>query len=101
MLDELKKVLNILENISSKMDLKDNLINDAIMTKNYIEGYNNLCKEVPLDKDIGDENIGMTVHFDKKISDDLLVYSYFKRGDKNLFLNDFNNKLDLLFNMCI
>lgn len=102
MLDELKKVLNILENISFKMDLKDHLISDLVMTKNYIDGYNEIYeKEIPLDKDIGNENIGMTVHIDKRISDDLLVYSYFKKEDKNCFFNDFNSKLELLFNMCI
>lgn len=102
MLDELKKVLNILENISFKMDLKDHLISDVVMTKNYIDGYNEIYeKEIPLDKDIGNENIGMTVHIDKRISDDLLVYSYFKKEDKNCFFYDFNSKLELLFNMCI
>lgn len=100
MLDELKKVLNILENISFKMDLRDFLINDAVMTKNYINEYNDINqKQITLDKDIGNKNIGMTVHIDKKISDDLLVYSYFKNKDKNCIFDDLNNKVNLLFNM--
>ncbi len=101
MLEELNKVLNILENISFKMDLRDYLINDAVMTKNYINGYNDICKnEITLDKDIGNQNVGMTVHVDTKISDDILVYSYFKKQNKGCIFEDLNNKLNLLFNMC-
>lgn len=83
------------------MDLRDCLVNDIVMTRNYIDCYEYIVeKNIPMDKDIGNEDVGMTIHIDKKISDDLLVYSYFKKRKDFFIWSDLENKVYALYNMC-
>ncbi len=103
MLEELLDVLNILENVSCKMNLKENLINGIVMTKNYDDGYEYIQKEnITTDKDIGTSCVGMTIHVDRRISNDLLVYSFFKkRNEFNDFFSNMEKKINTLYSACI